>query len=330
MSETILITGANGFIGHHLTREACNQQLEVFAGVRKDSNLNLMEGINCKIVHLDYSDVESLTQIISEIQPDYIIHNAGITRTPDYKEFLKVNKKYLINLVEAIRNSKISLKKLLFVSSLAAFGPADFQSDNIIRNTSKPHPVTNYGRSKLEAEKWLWQQKDIPFNIVRPTAVYGPGEKDFLNVFKMTAKGFNAQIGFGSQELTFIYVRDLVQLMLLATKTPLTHQSYFGSDGQVYSATDFAEKIANYFGKNLFTLRLPAFVVKVFARLTEILGWFIGKYPTLYADRVDEIKAKSWKCDNAPAQNDLNFKPKVLLDEGIKITADWYKANGWV
>lgn len=328
--ESVLITGANGFIGRYLVGEAISLNLKVFAGVRKGGNIGALNGLQCEITYLNYDNLDQLTKVLTQLKPDYIIHNAGVTRTPDYQEYLKVNRNYLINIVEAIRKSAIPIKKLLFVSSLAAYGPADFQVEGIVKNDSNPHPVTHYGKSKLEAETWLKQQSDIPFNIMRPSAVFGPGEKDLLNVFKMVKKGINVSAGFGPQKLTFIYVKDLVRLILMATLTTHKHRAYFGTDGQIYDSKDFPEAIAKSLKKKITSLNLPVVLVKLGAWLNEGVGKLTGKYPTLYVERVNEIQARNWSCDISNLEGDLNFQSRYTLQEAIDETVSWYQQNNWI
>ncbi len=328
--ESVLITGANGFIGRHLVKEAAKYDLKVYAGVRQGSDITVLTDLPCEVTYLNYTDVNSLTTLLNTVKPDYIIHNAGLTRSPKYEQYLKVNRDYLINIVEAIRLSDIKLKKLLFVSSLAAFGPADFQPDGVVHENSVPHPVTQYGKSKLEAENWLKQQTDIPYNIVRPSAVFGPGEKDLLNVFKMIKKGINASAGFGSQKLTFIYVKDLVRLIMQATLSPLVHHAYFGTDGQIYGRQDFPQAIAKSLNKQFITIPLPVALVKIGAWISEGLGKLTGKFPTLYGERVNEIKAKNWSCDVSNHKSELQFEASFTLQQAIDETVTWYQKNNWI
>ena len=328
--SSVLITGANGFIGRHLVEEAGKHHLHVYAGVRNGSDANVLNNLDCELIYLDYDDVEKLTSVLSALKPDYIIHNAGLTRSPEYEQYIKVNKNYLIHIVEAVRKSGIPLKKLLFVSSLAAYGPADFQPEGIVTHDSIPYPVTQYGRSKQEAENWLKQQPDIPYNIVRPSAVFGPGEKDLLNVFQMVKKGINASAGYGEQKLTFIYVKDLVRLILSATLTKHTHQAYFGTDGQIYGSNDFPEAIARSLGKKIISVSLPVGLVRVGAWISEKIGKLTGKFPTLYMERVNEIKAKNWSCDITNLKSDLQFKAQYSLQQAIDETTAWYLNNKWI
>lgn len=330
MVKRVLITGANGFIGQHLVEASIAYPMEVYAGVRKGSNIEALTSLSANITYLDYENIDGLTQVLLEIKPDYIIHNAGLTRTPDYNQFLKVNRDYLKNIVDAVRSSGIALEKLLFVSSLAAYGPADFQPNGIVSNDSTPHPVTNYGRSKLAAEAYLQAQVDIPYNIVRPTAVFGEGEKDLLNVFEMINNRINASVGFGEQQLTFVYVKDLVDIILKATTTHHTHKAYFAADGRVYSGSDFPAAIQKSLAKKAISVKLPIALIKVIAYLSEKIGMLTGKFPTLYLERVHEIKARNWKCDTSGLQHDLDFKSSYTLEQAIDATVKWYKKNQWL
>lgn len=329
-SKSIIITGANGFIGQHLVAECIDQGMQVYAAVRKGSQVGKLATVKCTIVEINYDDVQSIAILMAKISPDYIIHNAGLTRTPDYNEFLKVNRDYLIHIVEGVRLSGITIQKLLFVSSLAAYGPADFQPDGIVTHTSVPHPVTNYGRSKLAAEQWLWQQKDIPFNIIRPTAVFGPGEKDLLQVFQMIQSGINLMAGFGSQKLTFIYAKDLVKMMVRATTTSQTHQAYFATDGKVYRGEDFPEAIQSALEKKAITLKMPVFIIRIGAHISALIGKITGKFPTLYPERVNEIQARSWACDIENIKKELDFVPQYTLSQAISETVAWYQKEGWL
>lgn len=329
-SKSIIITGANGFIGQHLVAECIDQGMQVYAAVRKGSQVGKLANMKCTIVEINYEDVQSIAGLMAKISPNFIIHNAGLTRTPDYNEFLKVNRDYLIHIVEGIRQSGITIQKLLFVSSLAAYGPADFQSSGIVKHDSKPHPVTGYGRSKIAAEQWLWQQKDIPFNIIRPTAVFGPGEKDLLQVFEMIQSGINLMAGFGAQKLTFIYAKDLVKMMVRATTTSHTHQAYFATDGKVYRSEDFPNAIQKAMGKKVLTLKMPVFIIKIGAHISALIGKMTGKFPTLYPERVNEIQARSWACDTENIKKDLDFVAEYSLQQAISETVAWYQKEGWL
>jgi nucleoside-diphosphate-sugar epimerase len=328
--KSVLITGANGFIGRFIIQSAIEKGWKPYAGVRNGATLDTIKDLECEVVYLNYNSVEQLTQVIDQYRFDYIIHNAGLTRSPSLAELIKVNKSYLQHIVEAMRASRHVVSKLLYVSSLAAYGPADQQEEGIVRATSAPHPVTHYGYSKLEAEKYLNQQRDIPYIIVRPTAVYGPGEKDLLTVFQMIQKHIDLVAGFIPQKLTFVYASDLATLMCDIVASPHVHKAYFASDGQVYLGSQFSQLIKKSLGKRVIKIKLPIPLIRTIAFLSEKIGTITNNYPVLNIDKVNEIKARNWSVDISETVADIGYTPSIDLSKGVPITAQWYKDNKWL
>ncbi len=328
--EKILITGANGFIGAFLVKEALKKNLEVYSGVRKNSNVSSLKDLDTKLLELNYESVDDMAEVLRNHRFTYIIHNAGITKTPDAKEYIRVNKDYLVNVVDAIRKSGQELKKFLYVSSLAATGPADFQKNAILTQDATYHPVTNYGISKYLAESYLIQQKDIPYLIIRPTAVYGPGEKDLLNVFQMINKRIDLQAGLLPQKLTFIYVKDLAKLMITATLSSYSHKAYYATDGNVYTGTAFSGFIRESLNKYAIKIKLPIPIIKIVAFVSEKISGLWGSYPPLNVDKFHEIKARNWSCDVTDLMSELGFKSEYDLSTGIPETVQWYKEHNWI
>jgi len=330
MKEKILITGANGFIGTFLVKEALNRNLEVYAAVRKNSNIQALQDFGCNILQIDYNNLLELSDLLKKYQFEFIIHNAGLTKSPDPSELMRVNKGLLVALTDAIRLSQTRIKKLTFVSSIASYGPADNIPDGIIRDTSKPNPVTHYGVSKLGAENHLKGLNDIPFIIIRPTAVYGPGEKDLLNVFKMVNKYIDIQPGLMSHKLTFIYVKDLANLIISATISEKVNKGYFATDGNVYTSEAFSGFIKENLKKRALKVRIPIFILKGLAFMTEKMAGLWDSYPIFNVDKVNELKAKNWNCDVSNLYPDLGFKAAYDLTKGIPETINWYKENRWL
>lgn len=328
--EKILITGANGFIGSFLVKEALGKNLDVYAGVRKNSNTNSLKELDIKVIDMNYESIDEMTHIFTKHQFTYIIHNAGITKTPIANEYIRVNKEYLINIVEAVRKSGCELKKFLYVSSLAATGPADFQKNGMLTQDAIYHPVTKYGISKHQAESYLIQQNDIPYLIIRPTAVYGPGEKDLFNVFQMINKRIDIQAGLLPQKLTFIYVKDLSRLMITAILSPYKHKAYYATDGNVYTGTAFSGFIRQSLNRYAVKIKLPIPVIKLVALVSEKVSSLWGSYPPLNVDKFHEIKARNWCCDVTDLETELGFKSEYDLSKGIPETVQWYKEHKWL
>ena len=329
--QKILITGASGFVGGFLVEEALNRGLEVYAAVRRSSNLQYLQDARIKFIYIDFENKDNLKSIFSQNKFKYIIHNAGLTKTPIKEQYFKVNATYLENMIEALIVSNSVPSKFTFISSLAAYGPAEHTENGLVTEDSDPHPVTNYGRSKLQAEKYLKSKKEINYTIIRPTAVYGPREKDLFTVYDLINKGLEMTVGLTDQKLTFIYVKDLVSVIIDSTLDSKKNVAYFVSDLEVYSSTRYNELIRNALGKTRsFKLRLPIPLVKTLGFIAEKAGKVTGTYPALNIEKVNELEAKSWICDSTNLVNDLNFIPKYGLKEGLEESIAWYKKNNWL
>ena len=329
-SQKLLITGATGFVGGFLTEEAVNRGYEVVVSARKSSDLTYIRHLPITYTDLNFSSQEILQQQLLEIKPDFIIHNAGLTKAKTQQELDKVNADNTFNFANASSVLGRDLQKFLFVSSLAAYGPAEFQSTGIVEIESKPNPVTMYGRSKLKAETKLRELNDLPLLTIRPTAVYGPREKDLYLVYKTINKGLQMHIGKGDQKLTFIYVIDLVNYMLELLKSNETHKSYFATDGKLYTSKEFNQLIGRNLGQKTLKFGLPLPLLNVGAYVSEFFGNFSKNTPTLNIDKLNEITAKSWNCDFQPLINATNYQPQYDLEAGVKETIEWYRKNNWL
>jgi nucleoside-diphosphate-sugar epimerase len=329
--QKILITGASGFVGGFLVEEALKRGLEVYAAVRKSSNLQYLTDDRINFIFIDFEDKESLKEIFLKNNFDLIIHNAGLTKTPKKEQYFKVNATYLENMVEALIESNTVPSKFTFISSLASFGPAEYTADGLVTEDSEPHPITNYGRSKLQAERYLKSKSEINYTIIRPTAVYGPREKDLFTVYDLVNKGIEMTVGLTDQKLTFIYVKDLVRVILDSTLDSKKNVAYFVSDLEIYSSTLYNELIRKALGrKRSLKLRLPVPLVKTLGYIAEKAGKLTGNYPSLNIEKVNELEAKSWNCDSKNLIEDLNFKPNYKLSDGLKESIAWYRKNNWL
>src|SRR3546814_821808 len=208
MKKKVLVTGATGFVGYHLIIEALQSGLEVYAAVRPTSNIDHLSSLNINYTTLDYASVEKLKKEIEDKQYHYIIHAAGITKAKTAEDYNKINATFSENLAMAACKANRPLEKFIYVSSLAAIGPLSDPIRKIDENTV-PQPLTNYGKSKLLAEQYLSEMKELPLLVIRPTAVYGPREKDILILFKSLNKGLELYIGKSEQQLSFVNVKEL-------------------------------------------------------------------------------------------------------------------------
>lgn len=330
MKERVLITGASGFVGFHLIERALEKELEVFAAVRPSSKTSHLQFLPVKLIEADLSNPLKIKAQLEHYQFDYIIHNAGLTKARTQEEYNYVNAVLTRNLAEAATLAQIPLKKFAFISSLAALGPVNDTAEPINCNT-EPHPVTAYGRSKLLAESYLSEFGQLPLVVFRPTAVYGPRERDIFIIIRAIAKGVEPYIGKKGQKLSFIYVKDLADAVIRSLYfQQKAHTSYNLSDGRVYSRYALADIIKGYLGKRTFKFHIPAELVAAIASLLEVTYRFSRKTPALNKEKLNELNAANWSCSIREIEKDMGFIPQYDLEKGLAETVEWYRENQWI
>lgn len=333
----ILITGASGFIGGFLVDEALRRGYDVWAGVRSGSSRARLKDERINFIDLKYADQEALTgqlrQFVKENGAwDYVIHNAGLTKTTDKSRFFDVNAGNTHRLIEALAASGCAPKKFLLMSSLSSYGQGDDVTFKPIRLDDTQHPDTAYGKSKLEAENYLRSQRYFPYVILRPTGVYGPGERDYFMEIKSVASGLDLAVGMVPQRITFIYVKDLARVAFLALENETAkNRHYFVADGDVHTDESFAHMIQDILGKRrVLHARVPLGLVWFACRCSELIGKLLGKSMTLNSDKYIILKQRNWICDVAPLQDELGFQPEYPLRKGLEESIEWYKREGWL
>lgn len=332
---TILITGASGFIGSFLVEEALSRGMNVIAGVRPSSSKKFLADARITFLELNFTSVAAMSSALAEAairvgKIDYVIHNAGITKAPKEEDYIEINARFTQNFLEALIQAKIKPKKFVYMSSLAAYGPGDPLTREPIKNEHIPAPLTAYGKSKLQAEKILMSGNEIPWVIIRPTAVFGPREKEIFALFKIINFHLHPWISVKSQKLSFIYVKDLARVVLDAGISPLSCKSYFISDGQTYTGNVFGEYVKKAMRKRALNIPVSGGMMKIIARILGLIASITGKTPGLNSEKAVELSSINWTCDISPAVSDLNFKPRYTLESAIQETALWYKKEGWI
>lgn len=328
MKQKVLITGASGFIGLHLIEAALAMGLDVDAGVRKTSRIDHLSKYPVGFVYLDFTDKDHLLEALEAGQYQYIIHAAGVTRAGSQSAYNTVNADYTDCLAKAVQEMKHPVKKLIYISSLAAVGPLQ-QPDDLISEQTPPAPVTMYGKSKLLAEEQL-SHYDLPWVILRPTAVYGPGDKDIFILMKAISRGIEPYIGKAPQQLSFIFVKDLAVAAVNTLFSEHYGQAYIISDGQVYDRYDLANITKHWLDKRTLRVHVPTALMKTIAASMErAYGWF-HKIPVINREKLNELQAINWGCNISKARLELGFEPSYNLRNGLPVTLDWYRQHQWL
>ncbi len=328
----ILITGASGFVGSWLVKEALSRDLDVYAGIRASSSKALLTDPKINFSIIDFEDDAVLAKLLKEEQFDYIIHNAGVTRAQNDSDYFRVNVDYTLKLARMAQEQiEGQLKKFIFISSIEAYGSADDTPDQVVNNSIAPSPRTTYGQSKLRAERALAQVEGLPLIILRPTAVFGPGERD-LFAFWQTVKKYKITPVVGNKTIkyTFVYVKDLVRVVIDAALSDISGRSYFVSDGRIHKMQDYLSNIAASLKIKPFGFTIPYVALDTAVIVTGIIDKLTGKKSLLNAEQIAKAKAQNWDCDISDLVRDFAYQSKYSLEEAVEETTQWYLQEGWL
>ncbi len=329
----ILITGASGFIGSFIVEEALKRGFETWAAIRKSSSREWLQDKRIRFIELNISSKSQLVEQLRGKDFDYVVHAAGVTKCLHKQDFHRINTEGTKNLAEAILEVGMPLKRFVFISSLSIFGAIKEQQPyEEIRESDTPQPNTEYGRSKLAAEQYLETLcTRLPYIILRPTGVYGPREKDYFIMAKSIQQHSDFSVGYQRQDITFVYVKDVVQAVFLALDHGENGRKYFLSDGQVYQSTTFSDLIHEELGRPWWIrITAPVWVLRIVTFFGEYVGRVTGKVTALNNDKYNILKQRNWRCDIQPAIDELDYQPQYPLEQGVKETVRWYKENGWL
>ena len=329
----ILITGASGFIGSFIVEEALKKGFDTWAAVRKSSSKEYLKDERINFIELNLSSKAQLIEQLRGHDFDYVVHAAGVTKCLNKQDFHRINTEGTKNLIDAILELQMPLKRFVFVSSLSIFGAIKEQQPyDEIRETDTPQPNTEYGRSKLPAEKYLESLGSrVPYIILRPTGVYGPREKDYFMMAKSIKQHSDFAVGYKRQDITFVYVSDVVQAIFLALDKGENGRKYFLSDGEVYQSTTFSDLIHEELGRPWWIrITAPVWVLRIITFCGEYIGKMTGKVTALNNDKFNILRQRNWRCDIQPAIDELGYKPTVKLAEGVRRSIKWYKEQGWL
>lgn len=328
----MLVTGASGFIGSFIVEEALRRNMEVWAAVRRTSSRTYLQDKRINLIDLNLDDEDGLVEAFRGKTFDYVVHAAGVTKSANKDDFRRVNTLGTIHLVNAIRRSGMEMRRFVYISSLSIFGPIrEGQPYEEIRDSDTPQPNTEYGRSKLESEKYLESLTDFPYIILRPTGVYGPRERDYFLMAKSVKGHVDFAVGYKPQIITFVYVEDVVQAVMLALEKGKQGGRYFLSDGCLYKSSAFSDLIRRELGNPwMVRIKAPLWVLRIVTTTGEWMGRISGKVTALNNDKYNILKQRNWRCDISGAEDELGYNPQYNLDRGVRITIGWYKENGWL
>ena len=280
---------------------------------------------------IDYTSQQSILDSDALDDADVIFHVAGVTKHLTLEGFRAGNVLPTKNLVEAASKRTPSLKRFVLISSQAAAGPAS-HLERPVTEHAPAQPIEEYGLSKLEAENILRETPlPFPYTIIRPTAVYGPRDVDFLPLFKQIGAGRGIYPGNKHSYISLIHVQDLVDgILRAATSDPAKNQTYFLTNEESITWQQVYQAISEVLGKSIWELNIPFPLIAFAARVGDLYSRITGTVSILNSKKIELAKPKLWICSADKAKKEFNFTPTIQMEEGMATTFEWYKKHGWV
>ena len=324
----VLLTGASGFVGSHILDSLLRRGLETAILLRPTSNTRFITShlTSVEVRPGSTGDPDSLGRAMAGIT--HVIHCAGATKAARAAGFYEVNQAGTRNVVSAINGQAAQVQRLVHISSVAVTGPAPREKP--AREDDPPQPVSDYGRSKLAAELEVSHHCRAGYVMLRPPAVYGPRDVEFLRLFRAVNRHLLPKPS-SAQALSLVFVRDLAE----AVATCLTHpavggKTYFVASPEVVTARAMAVEIAAQSGAWTLPLPLPAALLWPVCLANELASRVTRRPALLNLQKFAELRAPGWVCDPARIERDTGFVCATTLKPGIAETLTWYREHTWL
>jgi len=313
MKGLVAVTGGSGFIGRRVVERLARNGWRVRALVRRpDSDLS---DIGAEIVHGTLEDAASAYALAESA--DAVVHCAGAIRAPNHETFVRVNRDGTLRIAQAVV-AQPRPPRLLLMSSLAARAPE----------------LSAYAGSKRMAEDAVRQvlRGQAEFCIVRPPAVYGPGDRATLSIFRQIQRGL-LLVPAADARFSLLYVKDLAEIVAHLLDAPRWNGEVIEpDDGRGgYCWTDLARIAGDHLHRRVRTVPVPWLALWLPAAIAQLMGAVLKRAPLITLGKLRELYHSNWVCQ-APSGTLLSaaLPPRVTFDNGFAATLAWYKERQWL
>jgi nucleoside-diphosphate-sugar epimerase len=325
--ETVLVTGATGFVGSHLLEVSRNFGLQLRALVRKPDDAERLKEAGLEVVRGSLEDPAALRDAVAGVSA--VLHLAAATKARGPDEYQRANVAGTQAIVDAALNVTPRPRQLIYLSSLAAVGPP--VNGVPVTRENPPRPLTTYGRTKLAGEKVCEAAADrLQVAILRAPAVYGPRDRDVFEFFRLANRGIVPLPSTATGQLQMIHARDLARSLLLAATSTGARGVYHVAEARAYGWEEMAHMVGSALGKRVRVPRIPAAGIKAAAAVTETISGLMGKSTIFNREKADELTVAGWLCETELARRDFGFEAHIALQDGFNETANWYRQQGWL
>ena len=325
----VLLTGATGFVGSHILDVLRERGIDTVLLLRASSNRQFIER-HIGQVEVRSGSIDDASSMVAAMRDvTHVIHCAGAVKALTTDGFFAVNERGTRNVVQAVNQRGGAIERLVHISSLAAAGPTF--PDRPLREDDPPRPVSEYGRSKLAGERVVLDECRSEFVILRPPAVYGPRDGEFLRLFKAVQSHLLPRFGGGRQALSFVIVEDLARSAVNCLTVPAAAgQTYFVAAEEIATAGKLADEIAAVMQTWTLPLPLPTGILWPVCVAQEWISRRTGKANVLNRQKYAELRAPAWLCDAGKLMRETGVHCPILLRDGLARTLAWYREQKWL
>lgn len=326
MSRTALITGATGFVGTHLAARLADEGWKIRALVRPTSDTARLKALGAELVEGDLDAADAIARGASGA--DVVYHLAAATTAQNEEAFRRANEEGTRSVVRGVLGATPRPRRLVYLSSYAACGPAT--GGRARRTDETPAPLTAYGRTKLAGEAALREAEraGVEILVLRAPAVYGPGDKAFLPYYRLVQRRLAPSPSGPERRVHLIHVSDLARALARAAHAP--PGTYPVAEPVEHRWSDVVGEIARALEKKPVKIPLPPVLVRAAGSLAGRFGNVLGGAGVFNREKADEMLAEAWICDLSASGALLAPGEAIPLARGTAETARWYRTQGWL
>ena len=322
-----LVTGASGFVGSHIIDDLVRRGVRVRCLLRSTSSRRWLEG---KPVEYAEGDVRGTAGLDEAVRgADWIVHAAGLTHARTAAEFHDANARGTENILAAALRADPAPRRFVYISSQAAAGPSGDGAP--LTEDRPPRPVSPYGQSKLNGETLVMAAADrVPVVSIRSPTVYGPREQALYKYFR-SVKQHVRPIPGRARRFSVVYATDHARAVWAAlTQDRAVGETYFVGGPDVTDYDEMGTAIVRAMGTWAIRLTVPLIALQTGALVGEVAGVLTRRAPFFSREKLREITSGEWIVSSAKIREHLGWAPEVSLEEGVRLTAAWYREAGWV